>query len=294
MSRRQGVMLAHPFEARRMEKWDVNYFVQPKLKGNRCVAQIEAMPYCDTIVCTLLSSEGNEFVGVPHINKSLTTMFEGIRNLMSVDTAIELDGELYTHGLSQQDIRSICGRSKNIHAEHEKLHYQIFDIKGDMAQARRIEMIRILEKYIPVDAPIGIVPTWSCDSVDGYKSYLIDCMDFGFEGIILRNYSSPYVEKRTFNMMKIKPTEEDVYIIVGINQEMDKDGYPKESLGSFRCRTEDDEAFNVGSGMILTKEGRRKYWESKGDLIGKHLRVKYECLTPDRQVPECPIVLEVV
>ena len=100
MAKRQGIQLCYPFEEKRLEKWEPPYLVQPKLDGERCRAECWVETRDDSKLDWFLkSSEQNIFNSVPHINKAIKDQ-RILRNM-------ELDGELYLHGMNFSDIHSI-------------------------------------------------------------------------------------------------------------------------------------------------------------------------------------------
>jgi hypothetical protein len=66
--------------------------------------------------------------------------------------------------------------------------------------------------------------------------------------------------------MKFKPRKEDLYEIVGTQQEVAINGVPKDSLGALLCRGNDATIFGVGSGSLLTKANRENSWRDRGLL----------------------------
>ncbi|CAK0758957.1 hypothetical protein CCP1ISM_8890001 [Azospirillaceae bacterium] len=116
-------------------------------------------------------------------------------------------------------------------------------------------------------------------------------MEMGYEGIIIRDMDAPYVRRRSTQMMKIKPMSEDIYMIIGTEEEISIHGYPKDALGAFVC-VSDGEPFKVGTG--LTRNDRQILWKGREKLIGKWLRVKYQNLSDKRGVPIIPVALEVL
>ncbi len=304
---RSGVMLAYPLEAKRIESWGYPVYVQPKLNGRRCVA-IKEQSETGESKSLLLSSQRNIIVSVPHINTELSYW----------NTSIMLDGELYKHGMNKQDIDSRTARTVNLHSDYKSIEYHIFDIKDLLHnQKERIEALELLRSQVSLLnlEHIKFVPTYS---VKDWKSLMFHqdlFLSQGYEGIIVRRPSGLYIERRHHNLLKHKPTKKDKYEVIGYEQleskvcptcyktpslcidnteEKDFIEVPVDMLGAFICKDKRGTSFNVGSGRILTKEGRIQYWEDRDSLIGKHLVVKYERLSDAKGVPVSGVVMEIV
>jgi len=113
-----------------------------------------------------------------------------------------------------------------------------------------------------------------------------------YEGIIVRHKDAPYERKRSTWVLKFKPKKEDVYEIISAQEEINKDGLPKDSLGSLLCKSGDGSTFSVGSGF--TADQRQQLWKDKEALTGKKVKVQYQHLTSGKKVPRFPIFMEVV
>jgi ATP-dependent DNA ligase len=274
--RRAGIMLCYPFEEKRLAKWQPPYIIQPKLDGVRCRAIIDT----DGNV-QMVSSEMHEITSMPHILSALQN--SGLKN-------IELDGELYVHGKTFNDIISMTSRTANIRWDYDEMEYHVFDIvSGDM-QANRTLMLETEVAPLIGGESIKIVASQLTDSVDSILRHLETYSALGYEGIITRNAWASYKRARSTDIMKFKPTREDVWKIVGFQREVDKDGNPKEAMGSLLCASEGGEPFSVGSGF--TRCQREEFWKHREVIVGLHVRVKYQHLTSGRGVPRFPIFLE--
>lgn len=277
--RRKGIMLAYPFEEKRLNKWTSPYLVQPKLDGERCRALFTPSGVM------LLSSEENVIFSVPHINRQLAKLD------LPVNT--ELDGELYLHGAPFEYIHSIVGRTVNLHSDYELMDYWIFDLINEEPQFKRSYQTTALREVIRTKRipNIRTVHTDICsdlkDVLDIYQSY----QDDGYEGIIVRHTDAPYLRKRSIWMMKFKPKQTDTYKIVGFKEEIDKEGNPKDRLGALICSSDGNE-FAVGTG--LTDSNRIDLWAARESLVGKDLLVAYQHITPGRGVPRFPVFVEVI
>lgn len=269
----KGIMKCYPFEEARLAKWEPPYIVQPKYDGVRCRAV-----YAHTIDSyLLLSSEENVIHSVPHIN--------GVLNHFKITA--ELDGELYCHGMSFEEIVSITSRTVNIHPNYQTIRFHIFDIVNNEPQMRRTLLIEALRSMSPV---MEVAPFYLCNNLDEVMSAYDDLIERKYEGIIVRNKLGRYERKRSTWVMKFKPKKEDIYEIVQLVEEVSVQGVPKGTLGALVVRGDNGAAFSVGTGF--TREHRESLWK-RTDLVGKKLRIAYQHLT-DREVPRFPVFMEVI
>lgn len=276
---RSGIMLCYPFEEKRFQKWGGKAIIQPKLDGERCRALINAEGKV-----LLLSSECNEIVSVPHINAQLEGL--GLRN-------VELDGELYRHGVDFSDLHSIIGRTKNLHVEHKMVQFHVFDIVDfNSTQVGRLASLQTLFHF------------YKCEDVVMVQSQLVESLDDimqeqdvfarqGYEGFIVRHPGAPYVRKRSVYVMKFKPKKRDLYRIIGTQEEVSIHGESKGTLGALICVSADEATiFNVGTGF--TRDQRVEMWRKRDELVGKWAEVNYQHLTTGKGVPRFPVFVSVV
>jgi len=273
----KNIMKCYPFEEKRLAKWQPPYIVQPKYDGVRCRAISIAGANGDG--CLLLSSEENIIYSVPHINQIIGSL--GLKG--------ELDGELYCHGMSFEQIVSITSRTVNLHPDYQRIQFYCFDIINDQPQMRRSLIIENLRGLNP---HIIVAPFWLCTDLDDVMRVHDRLHEQGYEGIIVRNSMGPYELKRSLYVMKFKSKKEDDYEIVGSQEEIDKDGNPKGTLGALVCKSGDGNIFNVGSGF--NADQRRELWLKRESLPGKVANVKYQHLTTGKQVPRFPVFVEVI
>lgn len=273
---RSGIMLAQPFEERRLNKWTSGNIIQPKLDGERCRAVFGP----DKKV-TLYSSECNIITSVPHINAQLESM-----NISDS----ELDGELYIHEKDFDKIHSIVSRKVNQHFLSDTMEFHIFDIVDSLVP-QDLRLFALEKLFSDVKLPnIKIVShEWVVD-MESIMEVLKRYKDEGYEGFILRHPKAPYIRKRSPYMMKFKPKKDDVYKIVGYKEEMSITGHPKGRLGAFILSSDDGANFSVGSG--LNDNDRYIYWQNRDELIGKWCEVQYQHITPKNKVPRFPVFVQ--
>lgn len=275
-AKRDQAMLAIPFQESILEKWDTNYFyVQPKINGIRAIHKKE----------NLVTLQGNNINSVPHIKEILNKY--GLQKEY-------IDGELYRKGFSLQTIRSIVVR-KNIHKHFKKIDYYIFDVIDlEKTFEERYKKIKIWTKLFSHSSNVKIVPTYKVFNKDEIWVYLKKFKDQGYEGIIVRNPKGLYkIGKRSNDLLKFKPTKTDKYLIVGVTEEKDIYGNPKNRLGAFILADKKDNRFKVGTGPFFTEETRINLWQKKDELIGRYAIVKYVEIT-DRGIPFQSILIQII
>jgi len=261
-------------------KWRPPFIVQPKLDGDRCRVLIEANNV------RMLSSEENEITHVPHLLDFFNQVFH---------PTIELDGELYCHGMQHEEIHGIASRRVNYHSNMEALEYHIFDVITNQPQHKRLTALRDINLLLKVypQRPVHVVPFEVAENLDDVLRIYDKFVSQGYEGIIVRDHAAGYVRKRSTQVMKFKPKKEDYYVIVGSVEEVSISGEKKNSLGALICRAnEGEELFNVGTGF--TQEVRRTLWQKRTSLVGKVVRVAYQHITSGRGVPRFPVFCEII
>jgi DNA ligase-1 len=271
----KGILKCVPFEEKRLAKWTPPYIVQPKFDGDRCRAI-----GLDNGEFLLLSSEENVIFGVPHLNRILADRIKF--------RPIELDGELYCHGLPHETIHGIVSRSTNLHSDHELIQFHLFDIVNNHVQIMRTKEI---EQFKDLSPWIQVSPFRLCYTLDDVLRAYDEFVGMSYEGIIVRNIEAPYERKRSTLVMKFKPKKEDCYEITGSIEEVDKEGVPKNRLGAITCKSGDGNLFNVGTGF--TAEEREQLWSIRQLLPGATARVKYQHITSGKAVPRFPVFVEV-
>jgi len=270
----KGIMKCYPFEEKRLAKWKPPFIVQPKYDGVRCRAiPLENGKYI------LLSSEENVIFSVPHINEIL----EKLR------LTAELDGELYRHGMSFEEITSITSRTVNIHPGYKQMRFHIFDVVNAQPQMQRTLVIENLRGISPL---LEVAPFWLCESLDDVMRVYDKLIEMNYEGIIVRHNLAPYERKRSALVMKFKPKKEDVYRITGWKEEFTISGEPKGRIGAIICKSQDGDEFSVGSG--LTDIDREALWLIRESLKGQQIKVQYQHITSGKKVPRFPVFVEVI
>jgi DNA ligase-1 len=295
-----SVMLAHPYEKHQKKVVfgrGMRYFVQPKLDGIRSTMQYEG----ETNKAT--SRGGKDQPVVAHI---LEEWGEHLENLNSVS-----DGELYNHNL-KHDFNKITSLVKKLRSSQQTIKKQqewedaLCEAK-DMVQYHIYDMFfkdepnltfserynRIVDIFNSADYAhnnyIHLVPTYEVQSLEDIQDYYEQFLEQGYEGAIIR-FDTPYVGKKTSNMLKYKPMYDSEYELLEL---IEGTGNRAGMAGAAYIRVpgvDGQKKTNIkGSRDWLTQ-----IWNDRANLNfkGKMITIQYPNLTPDG-VPRFPYMLAI-
>lgn len=269
-------MLAHSF-AKSGEKIKYPCAVQPKLDGIRCIAVKDG----DEV--TLWTRTRKPITSCPHICSAIRDIFSGV-------SEITLDGELYNHDL-KADFEKIVSavRKESPSDESLRVQYHIYDIarEGSFKTRSNVLECHLDNQDDTHNAVLQLVPTNEVviegDVMERFDHYVGE----GYEGVMLRNWESPYENKRSYNLQKVKEWEDAEFEITGVEEGR---GKLQGLVGAFVCRTSGGEEFRAkpkGS-----QEATKDYIQNPDSVIGKLLTVQYQGLTK-YGVPRFPVGLRV-
>ena len=270
MSNRKDIMLATMFTEKRFNAMPKPVLVQPKIEGDRLRDVMENKNI------NLLTSYGNRRVSVPHIYEELATS--------SLDN-IELDGELYCHGMRHSEIRSIVSRTKNLHPNYKRIQYHVFDIVDvNQLQFFRLSGLEEIFWRNPFFKYLKLVPTIPVNTIEELQEAYTEFLKQRYEGIIIRHPYAKYVRRKVSTIMKLKPRVSEFFTIIGVEEETDLAGERKGTFGAFNLTTEEGQKFNAGSGP--TAYQRVLLWRYRSKLIGTKVKIRFQGYTKIRQVPK--------
>jgi DNA ligase 1 len=197
----------------------VGLFVQNKYNGVRCVATFEGG------VVVLKSRKGELWVAVPHINADLQNFFEKYPDAV-------LDGELYNYDLRQKlnQLSKIVRTTKAekltpalLARSEEMVRFYVYDGYGFGAGLDEENSYSDRKTWIDANLPkwskyyrkVDTKRVTSMVELDKlYNSFLAD----GEEGAIIRFPNSAYEHKRSKNLLKYKPEDDDEGVIKKIHE----------------------------------------------------------------------------
>jgi DNA ligase 1 len=252
-------MLAHKF-AEQGHKIVFPCFIQPKLNGIRCISIIEPGNV------TLWSRTRHPIRCLPHINEALAQHFP--------DQSLVLDGELYNHEL-KEDFEKIVSlvRQDEPDPRCDLVEYHLYDIADPtMDFAGRLKMLNSFD-FIPT-SPLVQTPTHHVTDETEIFPRFRDFRNMGYEGAMLRNATARYVNKRSYDLQKLKEFDDDEFDVIGIEEGR---GRLVGHVGAFVCRMSDGKTFKAKMEGDISR--LRDYYENPTLWQGKKLTVRYQSFT---------------
>jgi DNA ligase-1 len=244
--------------------------VQPKLNGVRCIAL-----YKDGKV--LLLSRGGGYYIMPHIQSALLPFFISNPN-------IQLDGELYNHGMPLQKIVGICTLEDEAQFSRKlPIQYWIYDLA--IEKVKQEERFKILSNFTNLCNinPIKVLVTIPTLSEKDVESLHNTCVEQGYEGAIVRDPNAYYqFGFRDSCLLKVKEFQDEEFEIVGC--EID----PNKGIESFVFILKNNLISDV-EGINLRFKARptgtleeKDIWRQNIDkYIGKKATIRFQERTED-------------
>jgi DNA ligase-1 len=260
--------------------------VQRKYDGNRMTARRVNGEW------VFMSRQGREF-SMPHIAEALDEF--------TIEGEVVLDGEIYCHGKTLQQIVSLVKRYR---AESVALQYVVYDYicLDDTRDHTNMQRQALLQDAIPfndtgpssgADSPVVVAQTFMVTSYDEAIQLQGRFLGEGYEGAILRNLDGLYrFAYRSNDLLKLKVWEDAEFQVADV---VDK---KLPGLAIFVCWKHGCEGEpvvlkgpNKNAFEVVKKgghESRRVDFQNREYLLGQALNVRYAFLTKDG-VPFHPV-----
>lgn len=273
------VMLAHRYDEHG-HKIQFPAFAQPKLDGHRCIVLVKGGK------ASLWSRTRKPITGVPHIARAFEDLIEG-------DAVF--DGELYNHDYRDnfEDLTSFI-RQQDPKEGHEVVQYHIYDCPW--AHGGFGDRLTVLKEFFEAatgmnnpdaEAALTMVETIEVASEDELMVAFENFLKQGYEGAIARNAAGVYVNKRSYDLLKVKSMADAEYPIVGVEAGRGK----LTDKAIFVCRTPDGTDFRVKMKGAL--KDLEKFLKNPKLALGKKLTVQYFDITGANKVPRFPVGLRI-
>ena len=269
---------------------------QWKIDGLRCIigATDKSDDLFNPITLTYHSRTGEDWTNkmcwmdeilLPKISKELLDMM--------IEEGACLDGELYLPGYSVNDINSFVKNTQL--AQHYKLQYWCYDIcvenmSAEVRNKFRFNNINVNNKvkcwvthkedHLNNKDQIVLLDTIEIKSITEAIAFRDVFIDYGFEGLILRNPSAEYqFGKRNQAMFKFKKVDDGKFTIVDITSE-----HKRSDLPLFVLRNDiNDELFECS--INKPQDVQREILANKEKYIGKYMQVEFRARSGVNQVP---------
>lgn len=275
-------MLAQDFK-KHNKKVKYPCFVQPKLDGYRMIF--------DSTSKSFTTRQGKELVAIKYSGK----LYD---ELCSLPGGYIFDGELYIHGRSFESL-GVLRKTKLTQKDKDSLsaiEYHIYDIISEDNFEHRTKFISSLVDKGDVHPyeRIKVVETHKAKDEKDVKDFHQKFVSSGFEGTMIRNAQSKYLEKnRSYDLLKYKDFMDHEFEIVGYTKESDTTGEDKNSIiWIVKVQSENGEGEN---GEVLCNVRPRGDRKQRQDLLaecesnfekykGRKLWVKFFDYTSDRSL----------
>lgn len=187
-----------------------------------------------------------------------------------------LDGEIYVHGLSLQDI---TGRARQKEFNMDKcgiLEFHCYDILIENLDFQsRLDMIDKLRYYFIDNKKIKVLEHFKIHGYTEAKGYHDAWVAQGYEGAILRDPAKNYKPGgRDLRMIKLKEFKEDEFEIIGYNL-----GLRGSEDMVFKLKTKNNIEFEAKP--IGNRQLKEDYIKNINSIIGLKGTVKYFYITVD-------------
>lgn len=247
-------------------------YIQPKLDGMRCLANVEG-----------LWSRGNKpIVAAPHI------MLAMARSVFSRFPHVVFDGELYNHERHDDfnGLMSIARKTvptvADLQQSAEVLQYHIYDCyfrdqpEMTFAQRNHFLNLRLGELQEPSLKLLGAV---LCTSEKMIEDLHIQYVSEGYEGSIVR-LDRKYEQKRSPNLLKKKDWITEEFELIGVEE---GDGNWSGAAKTARCKTKIAGAKedNFGAGIRGSKEFCQALLNDPDVSKYESVTVRHFGVTPD-------------
>ena len=251
-------MLAHKF-SEYGDKIVYPAFCQPKLDGNRCTAILDSRGKC-----TLWSRTRKPINSMPHIVSAVEVL--GYKGMT-------FDGELYNHEYHDkfEELEHLIRSSKPAEG-HEIVQYHVYDLAMPGIYLERLRVLEVAFNSFRSDS-LKFVETIRVENEDDLMAAFNKFLDEKYEGAIVRNAAGLYVNKRSYDLQKIKTMQDDEFKVLDV-----KEGRGRlAGHAVFVCEVKP--GITVDAKMKGKLEKLKQYWDNPALAIGRRLTIQYQGFT---------------
>jgi DNA ligase-1 len=270
-----------PMLARDYKKTTIGFpaMCQPKLDGVRAIITKNGA----------FTRNGKKHCCIPHVLEELKPFFERFPDAVC-------DGELYNHEYKENfnKLVSLVKKTKptadDLEESRDKVQFHCYDLPRvdvwtesdafiDRWSSAQVNLCDL--KYV------RLVETVTVDCKDSVDTLLSAFVSVGYEGVMVRNPTAAYENKRSKHLLKYKEFQDAEYEIISVHE---GEGNKTGMAGYFVCALPQGGTFK--SNIKGPHEYLTKLWHDKDSLVGKTATVKFFNLTPDG-VPRFPYTINI-
>ena len=189
----------------------------------------------------------------------------------------ELDGELYNHGMIFNKITGIVKSTISKDAETELIQHYVFDFMPPDSHSKlsyldRYNMLSAIKTFatnIVGNEPVKLIPYTLVNSDQEVEDMHNSLVSLGFEGLVIRDLSAPYINRRSKSLLRFKKFITKEVTIVAIESGEGN----MENCAVFKVKDEKGNIFSAN--MAATLEEKKIWFQNQQELIGKLLTIKY-------------------
>ena len=265
----QKHMLAKQADKVSSSTFEKEWYASRKIDGIRC-----SFYYKDGVIKTASRGGGDYDPACQHFinNEKLISFFENHPDYI-------LDGELYKHGKSLQQISGAARLEKNAY-DCDWLEYYIYDVMiPNMPFKDRLEILEEIKEELGLgfnperiwkegELQMQMVPQVKVSGWLNIKNLHDKYVSEGWEGVVIRDPDKNYkFGGRGNEMIKVKMYQDSEFLVTGISE-----GLRDEDL-CFTCVTEDGKEFKAKP--MGSRELKQAYRDNLDQIIGKMATVKF-------------------
>jgi hypothetical protein len=267
-------MLCSPFEQKLIDKINFPAYAQMKMDGMRFNAIVRDGK------CEFRSRNGKEILLLGNLEQEFISLAGNVDCVFDGELLVMLEGDYqFADRQTGNGILNKANKGTISAEEASMVHASVWDLipyvmfeTGYCATpySKRFSTLEaIVNKQSSKDKKIWIVSSSIVETIEQAQEIFQEYLSLGHEGIILKDGSGVWEDKRSKTQIKFKGELECDLKIVAVEEGK---GKAVGMLGAIICESADGVVkVNVGSGF--TDAHRKQYW--KENLIDKIVAVKY-------------------
>ncbi len=261
-SRTNALGLYRPMKAQLLKnnlKLDISHgYIQIKYNGHRC----------------LITKQNNKMIAYSSNGKIIESIGHILKSIV-IPEGMTIDGELYAHGHTLQEIGSWIKRKQ---ANSYRLEFHAYDLISNEIFSKRLYNLQ----EVNLGEAAHVVPTWNKQEIISIQKKMDEVREDGYEGLIVRIDTAGYEDgKRSKSVLKIKKWMDDEFLVLNVH--LSDKGRPV-----LTCRTKWNTLFDVTPPG--TFEEKQHVYDNITSYIGTTVRCEFESYTKDN-IPFQPIAI---